>query len=766
MTKAPNAKAIKNFFKLISLELVEKVKAEIARGMDPNVQSDPWQSGSTMSALMYALQRNYPKSARVLLDAGANVKATGKNGDTALHHVTSAAFAKELLAGGADVNAKTKRGETPLHAAAEAKNLELVELLIESGARIEAQTTDKKTPYALSLSAQVRALLKQRGAKGFSRGGGIVLKPKVSSAKATDVDVDGGAIGVDQDGRVWFGGNEGLFVLEGDKLTRYVFEESFSVAQIAGAKGTTFFATNWGLLQQQGGKFTLFQSDNSELFDNHVTYMAVSPDGHPHLVHYEDEAEEKHISVFDGETFTVLSPGEDFPKKVEIKCLAFDANGRLIIGADDGVLRQDAPGQWSRTKIDSVYDIAVAGDTLFVGAMSGVFELGRSGKPVKHATPDLASCVCKDGDVVWVGLDYGGLGRLEGTKLTIMKEESSALPDDNVEEVVRGPDGRVWVRAGATPSFVRDGELFRFDGTTPKNEKAKEQETAAKQKKRKLVPFPKKALLPASKIPKTVMQVLAKTELEGIALADLLKLVRPAIAFDVEKQKSLPVGASKFGGKPDMPASLAWPTFESDEDRALPFLLQINLANTAKMDLEGLLPKKGVLYFFSDTSPDDLSEVAVLYADGNKLVRRDFPEDLVDRKDEEDFVAQLPELAVKLYGMFTIPSVELLRARANLTDGDEKALYDLKEALIKLTHKKLASECSRLLGWPDSIQDEVVENEEQISLLQLNGMGLSPKAVHSVFEHWCSDGLIHYVIEESALRKKRFDDATAGMAYT
>lgn len=57
------------------------------------------------------------------------------------------------------------------------------------------------------------------------------------------------------------------------------------------------------------------------------------------------------------------------------------------------------------------------------------------------------------------------------------------------------------------------------------------------------------------------------------------------------------VGAFKFGGQLDLPASVPWP---SNENGALSFVAQINFAEVSKFDTEGLLPKSGMLYLFYD----------------------------------------------------------------------------------------------------------------------------------------------------------------------
>ncbi|MGH7283637.1 MAG: DUF1963 domain-containing protein [Polyangiaceae bacterium] len=763
----------KGFFKFIKLDLADKVKGEIAGGLDPNIDFDEHGYGSK-TALMAAIAGEHWTSARALLDAGADPKKAGTRGDTVLHDVRDIQWAKELVELGAEVNAKRSHARTPLHDAAEGGHTDVARLLVEHGADVHALDGAGKTPYALSHSYEIRALLKKHGAKGFGKGGRI-LTPKKSLAKAADVDASRGAIGVDDRGRLWVGGYSGIFLIDGDAITRFVFEESFATDAIArGPKGVVYVATNWGLIEIIGETFTLYTSDNSELFDHHITYMTTGPDGRAYMLSYESESEEKHVSVFDGERFTVLSAGTDFPRGLELSCMAFDANGDLVLGAR-GAFAYKQNGEWvvkkafgeDKTFPPSIYEIAIDGDRWWVGTQQGAYEKQGDDAWKLHKFSSLAKHVCIDGDVVWVGVSYGGVVRVDASGAqTAFKEDNSALPQDDVEGIVRAPDARIWIHTDREPCFIQNGVVERLTGTKPEPKEVQEEKARVKEKRRKLVPFPKKPIYATKKIPKAVMTLLGKPKLAGITVAELLTVIRPAIAFDIEKAAKIPVGKSKFGGKPDMPAKMKWPNFQGDRDRMMPFLLQVNLAEVTKFDREGLLPKKGMLYFFSDTSPDEIEDFRVLYTDDKKLVRRDFPDDLVDRKDEEDFVAQLPEYKAKFFEVFTLPSLELLRERARLTDADERALSNLKEKLVTLAYKKLPAECSRLLGWPDCLQDEIVTTEKEIVLLQLNGWELSPKNIHEVFEHWCSDGLIHVVMKADALKKKAFAKARGGMAYT
>src|SRR5262249_47347717 len=265
--------------------------------------------------------------------------------------------------------------------------------------------------------------------------GGRKLTARVVE-NAKNIDVERGAIGPDADGNMWFGGYKGLFRHDGNATTRYVFEETFAVDSIAaGPPGTVYFATNWGLLRFAGGEFTLFDAETSELFDPHLVYMRTSPDGRPHLLSYESEADYKHISVFDGETFRVLEPGVDFPAELEISCLAFDAAGELVIGAK-GALAFKRDGAWGveRTLTDSpfalsIYDIVLDHGVMWLGTQRGVLEY-RDGTTRRHATPNLAKCLCADGDSMWIGMYFGGLGRLTNGELVTIAKEGSELPHE------------------------------------------------------------------------------------------------------------------------------------------------------------------------------------------------------------------------------------------------------------------------------------------------------------------------------------------------
>jgi uncharacterized protein YwqG len=745
----------KKLFKAISLDLVDKLKAALAGGASVNAQHDD------MTPLAYACDRRKTRCALELLAAGADVNGTCKDGTTALHRVFEAELAEELVKRGADLNAKSKIGWTPLHYAARTNRPRIVEVLLARRAQVDVQDVEGKTAYACADSAEIRGLLKKHGAKGFGDGGGRVLAPKKSTAKLNDVSISDG-MGADREGRVWFAGEHGIVVLDGKKLTRYAFEESFSVSGIVpGPKGVVYLSTNWGLLRFDGKKFTLFSSTNSELFDNHVTMIATDPSGCAYLVHYEHGSEQQRITRFDGKSFTILEPGRDFPEGLNIECLGFDGAGKLVIGAEGKLAAQEARGWKVIEKFpgtsgfgDTVRQIVADGQSLWLVVSSVVLE-GRGGKLTPHKAPELVNCLCRDGETTWIGLSYGGVAKLVNGKIVRLPGRDDA----NVAYLVRGGDGRVWASVDGELMYIEGGELKGLDGKSvaaaaPEPEEPPKAKVKAPKapKKRKLVPFPEKPLVAVDKLPKTLRLAVEKSEIPGVTPAQLLSILRPALAIILSPTKNVPVGASKLGGRPDLPAGVPWPTYDDDEDRALPFILQIDLASVAYLhDLEALLPKKGMLFFFSDTAPDEIADARVVYSD-KKPARRDFPEDLVDRAEQVDFIAQLPEVKITLRPIVTLPTRTLLEARAALGSDADEPLASLRA--------ELGTGDSRILGWPDAIQDDVITSEHAISLLQLSG------GAHEIFRHWCGDGLVHFVISAEDLAKKKFDRASAMMVYT
>ena len=145
-------------------------------------------------------------------------------------------------------------------------------------------------------------------------------------------------------------------------------------------------------------------------------------------------------------------------------------------------------------------------------------------------------------------------------------------------------------------------------------------------------------------------------------------------------------GASKIGGKPYLPADFVWPTFTDSDDnvtRPLSFFCQINLAEVKSFDKEGVLPGRGMLYFFYECESmkwgfdaADNGAARVFWFDTTDLlncVPLDIPEDIA-----EEYV--IPEIALQFKARKSYPKFEEFEVYSDLEPDWEE--YD--EVLEKL----------------------------------------------------------------------------------
>jgi len=124
------------------------------------------------------------------------------------------------------------------------------------------------------------------------------------------------------------------------------------------------------------------------------------------------------------------------------------------------------------------------------------------------------------------------------------------------------------------------------------------------------------------------------------------RVVRPCLrmaAMDVDGE--LPVGCSKFGGLPDLPASTPWPLAKDATavyndratcDLAMTFALQINLADVSGTFVEELLPTHGVLsvFVYQDWHSDE-DGAHVLWSTTDDLVSTPQPPPNIDMNQEQ-----------------------------------------------------------------------------------------------------------------------------------
>ncbi len=141
-----HADAYVDYFRAVDTDNASGVAALLERGFDPNTLSTRGQTG-----LYLALREESYKVAEVLVASPAlKVDIVNAAGETALMMAAlrgQLEWSKKLIAKGAAVK---RPGWTPLHYAATGPNVEVVALMLDQGADINARAPNGNTPLMMA----------------------------------------------------------------------------------------------------------------------------------------------------------------------------------------------------------------------------------------------------------------------------------------------------------------------------------------------------------------------------------------------------------------------------------------------------------------------------------------------------------------------------------------------------------------------------------------------------------------------------------------
>lgn len=112
--------------------------------------------------------------------------------------------------------------------------------------------------------------------------------------------------------------------------------------------------------------------------------------------------------------------------------------------------------------------------------------------------------------------------------------------------------------------------------------------------------------------------------------AALASLLEPSIRIDARacSEAELPIGASRFGGRPDLPIGFSWPRFR---DRPLGLLAQIDLRQIARFAGNDLPPEGWLVIFYENAEspwgfdPGDRGGARVVHIPGRTPLTRTSP---------------------------------------------------------------------------------------------------------------------------------------------
>lgn len=230
------------------------------------------------------------------------------------------------------------------------------------------------------------------------------------------------------------------------------------------------------------------------------------------------------------------------------------------------------------------------------------------------------------------------------------------------------------------------------------------------------------------------------------------------ISLAQDDNAPLPTGCSKYGGRPDVADDFQWP--HDNSGYPLSLLLQIDCADLAFLDREGLLPTSGHLYFFYELSEmrrdGKKNSVRVIYNDkpSSQLHPLDYPVNL-------DKHYQLQECRLQFSQRTSFPCPEevyhLIHKRVKTKDNIE-----LEVASDRLEEKYCPESegIGNMLGYAFLIEKPIVKDlSDHVLLLQLDSSEYweeDDKTPHDLL--FGDDGCIYFYIKREDLLARRFDN--------
>ncbi|MCS7300047.1 MAG: YwqG family protein [Fimbriimonadales bacterium] len=245
----------------------------------------------------------------------------------------------------------------------------------------------------------------------------------------------------------------------------------------------------------------------------------------------------------------------------------------------------------------------------------------------------------------------------------------------------------------------------------------------------------------------------------------IVPLLRPTILLrTAPEQESVPVGACKLGGAPDLPPEFEW---SHRNETPLAFVAQIDLSVVKPYDLQNLLPPAGMLYFFCDAvelvwgDPEDRDGWRVYYYDGSRewLLPAALPDTMPDD-------ARFREVAVYPELIYTLPDHEELEFIApelyrQMTDDESDAYHELRLKLIPtssyhwmlghhtpIQYPANAQAIEAMYGIP--YEQASARAQELVLLLQLDSDDDADMM-------WGDVGTLYFWIHQDDLAARRFD---------
>ncbi len=248
------------------------------------------------------------------------------------------------------------------------------------------------------------------------------------------------------------------------------------------------------------------------------------------------------------------------------------------------------------------------------------------------------------------------------------------------------------------------------------------------------------------------------------------KLARPAVLLRTRKgsEAKIPPGATKVGGRPDLPARAEWPAYR--DGRPLAFLAQLNLAEIAKRGtfIKGL-PRAGLLSVFSVwgwQTDDDLDPQTprdgtedVQEESGWTVVRHTPPRARLERRKAPRGVKSFKAAAAEPVAILSLPNhrAEPPLAALGWTDDEYERFDDLQSDFrsLQMGHwlKDADTEAGHQLGGYALFQQHFPEEVLAKGLAMFLQLGTDDHTEMC----WSDGGELTFYADARALANGRFE---------
>ncbi|MER7333290.1 MULTISPECIES: YwqG family protein [unclassified Micromonospora] len=212
----------------------------------------------------------------------------------------------------------------------------------------------------------------------------------------------------------------------------------------------------------------------------------------------------------------------------------------------------------------------------------------------------------------------------------------------------------------------------------------------------------------------------------------------------------IPIGTSKFGGLPDLPSHLDWPTYDCSSSGKTPmcFVGQIHLPDVKPYDYHQVLPERGWLYFF-DSVVDGISQVHFYEGDQESLQRTNLPDEL-----EENILEIFDSCTLRFRPAWDLPGWRPEELDLDFKEHEYIGIDDIEFSGLysKLREEVQGNRYSHQMfgycwSW-DDVEDHLlllVETDKNANMM------------------WGDSGCMHYMIKPHQLAQKRFDQVESWM---